>query len=220
MPANLLHRLSSTRGQIHLSVKINNVSQLIYAVHQTGSQETEAWIACGSGQTYTVHLDCQEHPKSMDFRGHYPDLNAELRLDGVMTEELTSVYDDKGGVESMGSVVWKGTYVRKGYRRPFIFRSPVSLPSCKPGSIIPLDRTKPRSLITPKPVLLQILTDPVANIDPNLTEPLGTIRVEIRRVEVSRSTTKQTKRDSFKRIWFDPNVPENAKKGVLSNLTE
>jgi hypothetical protein len=133
MPDNLLYRLSSTRGQTHLSVKVNDVSQQIYAVRQTGSQETEAWIACESGQTYTVHLDCQSYPRSPDYRGNYPDLNAELRLDGVMTEELTSVYRVKDGVVGMGNVVWKGTYTRRGFRKPFIFSSPVSC-SCGPRS--------------------------------------------------------------------------------------
>jgi len=66
----------------------------------------------------------------------------------------------------------------------------------------------------------QILTDPVANIDTNLTEPLGSIQVQVRRIQVARSAEKDQTRDSFKRIWFDPNVPENAKKGILSNLTE
>jgi len=134
MPSNLLYRLSSTRGQVHLSVKVDGAVQQIYAVDHTGSQETEAWIACESGQAYTVHLDCQEYPRSPDFRRTYPSLNAELRLDGVMTEELTSVYHAQSGVMSMGNVIWKGTYVRRGYRRPFIFRSPVSS-SWEPGHI-------------------------------------------------------------------------------------
>jgi hypothetical protein len=123
-------RITSHRGKLDLFVTVDGQELPIYDLQYVRG-EPSAWIACETGKTYHVHLACKGYPSSKEFRKMTSSLNAELRLDGVLVEEISSVGPnhpqwDWRGQEDMKDIVWKGTYTRPGYKKPFIFQAPVS----------------------------------------------------------------------------------------------
>ncbi|KAG7571206.1 hypothetical protein FFLO_00879 [Filobasidium floriforme] len=194
-------RITSHRGKLDLFVTVDGQELPIYDLQYVGG-EPSAWIACDTGKTYHVHLACKGYPSSKEFRKMTSSLNAELRLDGVLVEEMSSVGPNYPlwnwrEQEDMKDIVWKGTYTRPGYKKPFIFQAP----QFQEKTSNPIDREK--------------------------YQGLGSIQVQVRRIQVipSRRSDRQwsnklAERDSFSRVKLRTEVPEDAKKGVLSSLTE
>jgi hypothetical protein len=218
-------RITSHRGRLDLFVTVDGQELPIYDLQYVRG-EPSAWIACETGKTYHVHLACKGYPSSKDFRKMTSSLNAELRLDGVLVEEMSSVGPscsqwDWRGQEDMKDIVWKGTYTRPGYKKPFIFQAPVSSHRQNPSSPIRLILT---SVITGPQKFQEKTFNP---IDRETYQGLGSIQVQVRRIQVIPSrrldrqwSNKLAERDSFSRIKLRTEVPEDAKKGVLSSLTE
>lgn len=122
------HGITSPRGDLSLLVTVDDQPLPVYDIKYTHG-DPSAWIACETGKPYSVHLGCRDYPQSAEYRKTYGSLSAELFVDGVMVEEMTSVGLLRGqelAGKEMKDIVWKGSYVRPGYRRPFIFQAPVS----------------------------------------------------------------------------------------------